>query len=354
MQAPVRVAFCSFRHDHITTVYAEAQRHPRVRIVAACEPDPSTRQRVGIAGLIADPADFWLAAEQADAIIIGDIYDRRGSLVAEALRRGKHVLGDKPLCTRLDELDEIQTLARERHLTVSCLLGNPFRASFATLARRLADGAIGRPHQVMFSGQHPLLYGKRPMWYFERGRHGGTINDIAVHATHLIPWLTGCAIAEVLAARTWNAFAPHTPHFHDAGQLMLRLDNDAGVIGDVSYAMPDDHGYNLPQYWRITVFGSEGVAETAQRSDCVFIARQGRRDPERIAVTPPACSLLDRWVNYLTTGEGEPIDTSAVLRASRWALLAQQLADRERPATLPRRASHAHAALNPQEHRYAW
>ena len=37
-----------------------------------------------------------------------------------------------------------------------------------------------------FTAQHPLLYGTRAKWYFEEGKHGGSINDIGVHAVTLV------------------------------------------------------------------------------------------------------------------------------------------------------------------------
>lgn len=42
------------------------------------------------------------------------------------------------------------------------------------------SGRIGEIQTMSFAGQHPLLRGERPNWYFEPGMHGGTLNDIAV------------------------------------------------------------------------------------------------------------------------------------------------------------------------------
>jgi len=33
------------------------------------------------------------------------------------------------------------------------------------------------------------VWGTRPAWYFEPGMHGGTLNDIAIHALDFIPWV---------------------------------------------------------------------------------------------------------------------------------------------------------------------
>jgi len=53
-----------------------------------------------------------------------------------------------------------------------------------------------------------------------------------------LPWLTGFDIAAVEYARTWNAKAAVTPGFEDCAQFVIRLENGAGVIGDVSYLAP--------------------------------------------------------------------------------------------------------------------
>src|SRR5258708_4369882 len=63
---------------------------------------------------------------------------------------------------------------------------------------------------------------------------GGTIIDISSHAMDLIPWLTGAQVAEVIAARNWNAGLSRYPHFKNAGQLMFRLDNGGGLGVDAS------------------------------------------------------------------------------------------------------------------------
>ena len=38
------------------------------------------------------------------------------------------------------------------------------------------------------------------------------------------------------------------PQFQDAGQMMLKLDNDGSVMGDVSYLNPDTALYSPKQY----------------------------------------------------------------------------------------------------------
>jgi predicted dehydrogenase len=132
-----------------------------------------------------------LGEVDVDAIAVGDYYSRRGAIVIEALRRGKHVLSDKPVCTSLTELEEIEALLRTTKLSLGCQFTLRGSGVLRRARRAIAEGKIGPVHALAFKGQHPLNYGTRAGWYFEPGQQGGTINDIAIHAIDLIPWLTG-------------------------------------------------------------------------------------------------------------------------------------------------------------------
>ena len=191
-----------------------------------------------------------------DVVAIGEYFARRGSAAIHALNEGKHVIVDKPLCTSLDELDEIERIAGETELKVGCMLSMRDHGQTIGARKLIREGAIGEIHAISFGGQHPLMLGKRPGWYFEEGKHGGTINDLAIHAIDCLPWITGLEFETANAARCWNAFAPEYPHFHDGAQMMLTMDNGCGVLGDVSYFMPDKAGYSLPFYWRYTFWGT--------------------------------------------------------------------------------------------------
>ena len=199
---------------------------------------------------------------------------------------------------------------------------------FRTLRRVLRDGDIDEVRAVSFGGQHPLAAGARPGWYFEPGQHGGTLNDIAIHAFDLIPWLTGVEFARIDAARTWNTYAK-APHFQDGGQALLTLANGAGVLGDVSYFVPDSFGYSLPHYWRVTVWGARGVAETGVNAGAVQVWANGEKEARFVPADPPVSGgYLESFLREMTGGriEGD-LDTAAGLRASRGALLAQRAAE---------------------------
>ena len=174
--------------------------------------------------------------------------------------------------------------------------------------------------------------GKRPAWYFEPGKHGGTVNDIAIHAIDAIPWLTGRTIVEVAAARAWNARLPQHPQFQDAAQIMLKLDNGGGVLGDLSYLAAEGVAYGASQYWRVTCHGDGGVIETSWNAKAVSLVRSSDSSPQSIPADPGhPTGCLDAFLDEIAgTSQEGTLKTRDVLDASRETLLIQQAADDDR------------------------
>ena len=237
------------------------------------------------------------------------------------------MIADKPLCTSLEELDEIETLAKQTGLKVGCMYELRGVPNFAAARELILSGTLGKITQIQFGGQHPLMRGSRPAWYFEPGKHGGTINDIASHAIDIIPWLTGLEIQKTVAARTWQAFDSQCDCFNDAAQFMLTLNNGCGVLGDVSYSAPDSIGFAMPTYWRFDIWGTEGMIEFNCSEKHVKAYLKSRKDVSLIA--PPSQAPVDYLESFLRDIAGKPTDltTSVVLKSTRQTLEIQKVAD---------------------------
>lgn len=327
----IRTAFVGFRHPHVFTMYQLLSQRDDVEIVAACEEDAAVRETLSASGIAVthDSYAAMLADMSCDVVAVGDYFSVRGARAIQALERGCHVIGDKPICTTLSDWHQIRTISEARGLRVGCMLDLRDLGPYITLRALIGAGAIGEVHTVVFQGQHPLLYGKRPGWFFETGKHGGSLNDIAVHAVDIIPWLTGRRIVEITAARAWNARLPQHPTFQDGAMLMLRLDNNGGVLGDLSYLSSDRHGYQMAPYWRFTLSGSEGVAETCCNAAGVTIWRSDTGDVLEEPVAPNRTGGF--FEDFLADVAGHPsadgLDTARVLAHTRMALLAQEAAE---------------------------
>jgi len=326
-----RFAFIGFRHGHAFDLLDLVRDRPDCEIVASCEEDAATRAHLvnsGRADITHAKYETMLDEVECDVVAVGDYYTARGPQVVEALRRGLHVIADKPLCHTLAEQAQIEDLSSKRGLSVGLQLDLRGAGAFIRLRDIIRSGELGRIHTISVSGQHPLLVASRPPWYFEPGKHGGTINDIGIHVFDIVPWLTGVPWREVVTARTWNAKATDFPHFHDAAQFMGILESGAGIMADVSYLAPDKAGYTLPHYWRFIVHGQNGLAETHYGAVHVKLALDHHEAPDQRPVGPPIYRRF--FTDFLNEvrGHRESCDlrTADVLRASRLALEAQRRA----------------------------
>jgi predicted dehydrogenase len=329
---PLKLAFIGFQHGHILSLYQLARQLDAVEVVAACEEDDTVRQalvREGRVEITHAQGEEMLDQVGCDAVAVGDYFGRRGHWAIAALSRGKHLIGDKPLCTSLTELDQMEALARGSGLRVGCMLDFRDCAQVQGVRQLIRSGRIGPIHAVAFGGQHPLLAGSRPAWYFEPGKHGGTLNDIGIHALDAIPWITGLRFRTIEAARSWNAFVPQFPWFADAGQMMLTMENGCGVLGDVSYFAPDRMGYRMPLYWRTTFWGRDGVAEVSMGADCITVIGADDEEAGREPLPPgrPGGYLQDFLDDLAGRSHEGQLDTRSVLAASRLALEVQQAAN---------------------------
>ena len=120
----LKVAIAGFRHPHILELVNKTRKSPVLELVGCAEADDATR-----ADMISKNIDIqWTDPEKmiaelpCDIVGIGDVYARRGAIAIAALKAGKHVIADKPLCTSPDELQEIRRLVKEKNLCVSLML----------------------------------------------------------------------------------------------------------------------------------------------------------------------------------------------------------------------------------------
>jgi hypothetical protein len=103
------------------------------------------------------------------------------------------------------------------------------------------------------------------------------------------------------------------------------------VFADVSYLAPDESGYALPQYWRVTVNGTTGVAETSYGAPGVLVA--GDQDAAARLLEPLPADTARYLENFLSEISGHPamggLTTNHILRISRIALQTQAAALRQ-------------------------
>ena len=325
----MKIAIIGCRHGHIFSLYQLIKESDRAEFAGAFEADAAAREAAEKNQGMTFPytsVEQVLTDKTVDAVALGDYYGARGAQAIAALRAGKHVIADKPLCTSLTELDEIERLAKEKGLFVGIMLDLRYHKNVLTAKQLIADGVLGAIHNIQFGGQHPLQYGTRPAWYFEEGKHGGVINDIAIHGIDLLPYLTKETVERINAARTYNGYATEVPHFLDCGQMMLTLSGGIGVLADVSSSAPNKLGYTSPFYWEFHIWGERAMLSFSYGSDGVTVYGMDAAAPEVVPPITPNGTILDAFLDDV---EGKPtiLSTAEVIASSRKTLEIQKVAD---------------------------
>lgn len=319
----MKLLFYGFQHGHMDGLYKLAQNTDGIEIVACVEEDEKAREavskRLGVC-FSEGCYEEWLQKE-VDIVAIGGKYGNRGKAAIMALKAGKHVISDKPVCTSLEELQQIEALAKEKHLKVACMLDLRYLASAGKAREILRSGRLGEVRNISFTGQHCIDYAHRPSWYFEEGMHGGTVNDLAIHGLDLVRDLTSLELAKVDGIRTWNAYAYKNPEFKDCAVFMARLSNGAELLADVSYSAPSQV-FSMPTYWNFQFWCEKGMLTFNLIDSHVTIYEEGVTEPQILEGIAPNSDYLQDLMKEITSGTDA--GTKSVIDSTRTALLIQK------------------------------
>lgn len=319
----MKILFYGFRHDHIIGLYKKAMQNENLEVVACIEEDETTRiawgETYGIAFDTKKTYDEWLNSD-VDIVAFGGAYGDRGEAAVKALKAGKHLILDKPICIKKSELKQIIKLSRAKNLKVYCMFDLRYMPVSMLAKKIIRSGELGEVRNVSYIGQHCLNYGKRPSWYFEKGKHGGTLNDLGIHGIDLIRDLTGLEFEKINASRVWNSYAKSEPDFKDCANFMATLSNGAGVIADVSYSAPMQY-YKTDNYWNFKFWCEKGMLTFNFNSKELTIYDMDSQEPRVIPAVDEGAYYLDDLLKDIKSDNRE--FTESVFVSSKVALEVQ-------------------------------
>ena len=322
----MKILFYGFRHGHINALYRKVAASPLFEIAGCVEPNDAARAaaETNLGAKFSEKTYAEWLTDDIDAVAIGCAYGERGRAVIAALEAGKHVIADKPVCTSLEELCTIRALTEQMDTKLSCMLDLRYLPQTLRAKEILDSGRLGQVRNVAFNGQHCIDYAHRPAWYFEKGMHGGTINDLAIHGVDLVRMLTGQEISHIDAARTWNAYATRHPEFKDCAAFMARLESGAAVLADVSYSAPAQV-FTLPTYWEFRIWCDRGMLTFHYTDPAVTVYEESNPEAQILPGITPDGDYLTEFADEIT--HNTRIITENVLRSTETALTIQQFAD---------------------------
>jgi predicted dehydrogenase/threonine dehydrogenase-like Zn-dependent dehydrogenase len=185
-----------------------------------------------------------------DAIVIATRHDSHAGFVLEALRSGKHVFVEKPLCLTIEELDEIAKTCSETQAGESDpILTVGFNRRFSPHViriKQLLDGVSGPKAFVM-----TINAGKVPAdhWTHDSEKGGGRIVGEACHFIDLLRFLSGNSI------KTWQRMEMESS---TGDTVTLQIGFADGSVGTIHYFANGSKAFPKE---RLEVFASGGILQ---------------------------------------------------------------------------------------------
>ncbi|MSO59930.1 MAG: Gfo/Idh/MocA family oxidoreductase [Ilumatobacteraceae bacterium] len=172
------LAYGAIGHEHNLAV----QTTPCLVLAAVCDINP---QRITAALELAPQAvpfaDAFLMLDSGlvELVVISTPPNSHYQWAKEALKRGIHVVLEKPMALTTDECDELMDLAAAQKLLLVVYQNRRFDADFITMRKLITSGAIGDVFQFdSFVGGYaePCSY-----WHSDVAVSGGAIFDWGSH-----------------------------------------------------------------------------------------------------------------------------------------------------------------------------
>jgi predicted dehydrogenase len=164
------------------------------RAQAWAEQNGVDRAVQGYQALIDDP--------DIDALYIPLPNSLHAGWTATALRAGKPVLCEKPLCGTLAEAEQVLAVAAETGTPLWEAFVFPFHAQFTATAKLLADGAIGELLEIQ-SGFHFMVRNPANIRLI-RDLDGGALNDVGCYPVRIALELFGAGHTDAWATAVWG------------------------------------------------------------------------------------------------------------------------------------------------------
>lgn len=181
----------------------------------------AARSSTDVDAAIADPA--------VEAVMIATRHDSHADLALRALRAGKHVFVEKPLCLTLDELSEIEAFFKNGDGPKPVLMTG-FNRRFSPYAQALKDGLAGRSNPMVIN--YRVNAGHIPRDHWVHGAAGGGRNlGEACHFYDFFTFLTEAAVTKVSA----TALRPATDYYAASDNFVASVAFADGSIASLTY-----------------------------------------------------------------------------------------------------------------------
>ena len=200
-----------------------------------------------------------IASDKVDAVIIATPHTHHVQWGIEAIKAGKHVLMQKPLCADLEEADAFVKAVEASDRTV--LVMPHFQPQVYTILEDMKAGKLGKLTAVRSRTAHggpdvyyrevATLFGEDPpedLWFFDARRASvGALFDMGVYAVAHIVALAG----KIDRVQAFTATVDKPTTLEDSAMILLQTACGALATAETSWC-------DGARTWEISAHGTQG------------------------------------------------------------------------------------------------
>ncbi len=256
-----------------------------VEVAALVDADAAAAERLReTAGIDAATfTDFGAFLDSGlDAVSICTPNHLHAPMALAALKRGLHVLCEKPIAGTLEDADAMVAAAADAGRVLQINQSLRYHALYATMAQLVRSGAIGQPQHArcLRAGGTSPNRGWSPGadWFVSRAAHGGLLLDIGIHMADCLRWMVGDVerVSGDVQSRTEGVDVP------DNVRALMRHAGGCTSVLELSWTFPVGGS-------ALEIYGTEGAltAGAGDRPLTLTTLKGGERVVSHPELLPP-------------------------------------------------------------------
>ncbi len=297
------------------------------------------QEMAGQYGAIAYSSLEALLDSGVDAVSVCSANTAHAAASIQALRRGIHVLCEKPMATTLEDCEAMVIAQKESGKVLMLGHNQRFARAHAAARQMISEGRIGRVLTFRTTFGHPGpegWTGLKNSWFFDKNRAAfGVLADLGIHKTDLVHFLLGESIVEVSAklGTMDKKFPDGTPISVEDNAVCLYT-TASGVTGTMHVSWTFYGGEDNST----RVYGTEGVLRLYDDPDCALVLEKKDGTQEKLRLDHLASNkeqtsgsrvntgVIDAFADSILNGVTPDIDGREALKAMRVIFAAERSA----------------------------
>src|SRR5580704_12978820 len=194
-----------------------------------------------------------LGSKEVDAVAICSPTDTHADLIERAARAGKAIFCEKPIDLDVSRIRACLDVVNETGATLMIGFNRRFDSNFASLRKRIAEGAIGSLEIVSITSRDPS---PPPLSYIARS--GGLFRDMMIHDFDMARFVLGeepAAVSAMGAALVDRAIG----EAGDIDTAVVIMETASGKVAQISNSRRATYGYDQ----RVEAHGVNGMVHAA-------------------------------------------------------------------------------------------